>query len=590
MPTMESVNHGLKSCRSTHSRTFFIALFLLVLFTMGACSSDSDSTNTSGSSENTDNNGDQPSTTETIEPDSHEDESDYTWDSADEVLISLDTTSISVNGAGATVSDTRVTIESAGTYRLSGTLGDGQITVDTDDKEVVRLIFDGINIANSTSAAVNIASAEKTVILLEQGSDNFISDALSYVYDDPEEDEPNAALFSDDDLTIFGTGSLTVNARYNDGIASKDGLLIKGGTINVTAEDDGIRGKDYLIIENGNFTINSNGDGLKSDEDEDAELGYISIAGGSFDITANQGDAIQAETNLQIEDGEFTILAGDGHTLYTETDPDSKKGLKAGANLFIEGGSFSIDAADDAVHSNNGITIDGGTFELATGDDAMHADGALEVNDGSIDIDTCYEGLEAVTMTLNGGTITVSSNDDAINAAGDAGENRLYIHGGDITVYAEGDGIDVNGAMEMTGGTVLVHGPITSFNAALDYDATFSISGGLLIAAGSSRMAQTPGSSSSQNSLEVTFGTDQAAGQLFHIQGSGGEIVTFAPAKAYRSLVFSSPELHSGSSYSIYTGGSSTGTEAGGLYEGGSYSPGSLYADFTVNNTITVVD
>ena len=429
----------------------------------------------------------------------HDNAEDYVLDDAAETQIMLAGDVIEITGEGVEVNGRFATITSAGTYRLTGTLTDGQIIVDTEDEETVHLIFDGINISNESSAPIYIANAEETVIMLAEGSENVVTDGAAYVFPDPEEDEPNAAIFSKDDLTIFGEGSLTVEAHYNDGITSKDGLIITSGTINVSAVDDGIRGKDYLIIKDGNITVNAQGDGLKSDEDEDAAKGYISIEGGTIQITSG-GDAIQAETDVLITDGEFTIISGGGSNGVLDADA-SAKGIKAGVAVNIDGGTFTIQSADDGVHSNGTMTINGGSFTIASGDDGMHADASLEINDGTIDIQQSYEGLEANDVIINGGTIDIISSDDGINAAGGndnssinapngggrdnftGSQSTITINGGTITIAAggsgNGDGLDANGTITISGGDIVIKEPASYRDYSnIDYDTTISFTGG----------------------------------------------------------------------------------------------------------------
>ncbi|MCB0225373.1 MAG: carbohydrate-binding domain-containing protein [Anaerolineae bacterium] len=585
----------------------------------------------------------------------HDDEADYTWDSAAVIPIVLNGDAITADGEGVTVDGSTATITSAGTYSLSGTLVDGQIIVDTEDEDIVRLILNGVDIGNSTSAPINIVSAEETMIVLADGTDNYITDGDSYVFADPDEDEPNAAIFSKSDLTLSGSGSLTVDAHYNDGIASKDGLIIADGTITVNAADDGLRGKDYLIVKNGNITIDAQGDGLKSDNEDDTDKGYIAIETGTITITAG-GDAIQAETDVMITDGDFTLTSGGGSAGVIEEDA-SAKGIKAGVNVNIDGGTFTLDTADDAVHSNGSLVINDGAFVIATGDDGIHADSTLEINAGDIQITESYEGIESAVITINDGNINLVSSDDGLNVAGGndgsgmggrpgpggefgpgggpgqgdrpepgqgrgprpdgepgqapgfdlssmfgqgggpgqdgfatSGDYYLYINGGTIVIDAGGDGIDANGAIEMTDGLVIVNGPTQRMNGALDYDASFTLSGGFLVAAGSSGMAQAPGESSSQPSVLINFDSTQPAGTLVHIQTEAGEdILTFAPTKEYQSVAFSSAELTEGTIYQVYTGGSSTGTETDGLYLDGVYTGGASYTEFTVSGMVTRV-
>ena len=507
-----------------------------------------------------------------------------------------------------TVSGSTATITAAGTYVIQGSLADGQILVDA--KGLVTLVLNGAHIRSATTSPIFIKAAKEAVVILADGTENYLSDASTRVFEDPDEDEPNATLFSKDDLTITGGGALVIAANYNDGIASKDQLVITGGNITVNAVDDGIRGKDYLQISDATISITAQGDGLKSDRENDPALGYIAIASGLFRITAG-GDGIQAVTDVRIAGGEFVITTGGGSGARLPNDL-SAKGIKAGVKVVIDGGTFTIDAADDAIHSNDAIVINRGTFELYTGDDAMHADNTLEVNGGDIRIKTSYEGIESQIITVNAGDIHIVSRDDGINTAGGAavagmnprmgfggapggrggavatGNYHLYINGGNIVIYAGGDGIDSNGPIDMTDGLVIVHGPTERMNGALDYGGYFNISGGMVIAAGSSGMCQAPGDPSSQNSLLLNMNSTLQGGTLIHIRAAdGAPVLTFAPAKAYQSLAFSSPSLVRGATYQVWVGGSSSGVETEGLYQGGDYSGGSQLASFTISGVLT---
>jgi len=534
----------------------------------------------------------------------------------DAIAIALNGDSISADSATIRIDGRTATITAAGVYSLSGTLADGQIVVETEDEAVVTLVLNGVDITSSTSAPIAVMSAEEVALVLADGTTNTLTDAASYVYPSADVDEPNAALFSNADLTISGNGALTVNGNYNDAISSDDGLVIAGGTLVVNAADDGIRGKDYLAIQGGNITVTAGGDGLKASEDTDATLGYISVSGGVIQITA-AGDAITAETDVIISDGQFTLVAGGGSGSVVAADA-SAKGIKGLVSVVIDGGTFAIDSADDAIHSNADITINGGTFSIATGDDAVHADTSLTVNGGAIDVTTSYEGLESGIITLNAGDIHVVASDDGINVAGgtdssgmmagpgrggrggpggaqnlDAitytGSNFMYINGGTIVVDANGDGLDANGAIIMTGGLVVVNGPTNDGNGAMDYDGGFNISGGTIVTAGSAGMLQSPDAVSAQNSVLIYVG-QAAAGTLIHIQNSAGEdVLTFAPTKSYAAVTLSSAELVSGETYTVYVGGSATGTANGGLYSDGAYTPGTELGSFTVSSAVTTL-
>jgi len=532
--------------------------------------------------------------------------------------VVLSGSAIDASGEGIVVNGGRLTITTGGTYRLSGTLNDGQVVVDAADTDRVTLVLDSVHIACSTSAAIHVVNADKVVIALADGSKNVVSDGAVYVFDDPVSDEPNAAIFSADDLTIEGTGSLTVEANYNNGIQSKDDLEIVGGTIDVVAVNDGLKGRDSVVVRDARITVQAGADGIQSNNDEDPEKGTVTIESGTIRVTAGE-DGIQAETSLAVLGGDITITTGGGSDNSSSSgrgiwggwvsaaDSPSAKGLKAGINVTVSGGSIHIDSSDDAVHSNDTLTIDGGTFIIASGDDGMHADTELTINDGDITITKSYEGVESSSITVNGGTLHITSSDDGVNAAGGvdgssidgrrgqnpfsfSSDHALYVHGGTIVIDAGGDGFDINGPITMTDGVVLINGPTSNNNGALDYSGSFTISGGFLVAAGSAGMAQAPSAASTQNSVAMTFSSALSAGTIVHLETESGEtILSFAPSKPFQSVVFSSAELTRGTTYVLYTGGTSAGSVTGGLYSDGSYTPGTRVTDFIVTGTVTAV-
>jgi hypothetical protein len=543
--------------------------------------------------------------------DDHEKDDDYTWDPDQSVGITLNRNSATVTGNGATAEGNIVTISAAGTYDVSGSLTDGRIVVQADADELVRLVLNGVEINCSTSAPITIKSAKKVILIVPDGTENTLTDGASYVYDNSAEEEPNAAVFSKADLSVTGGGSLTVNGRFNDGISSKDGLILRNCNLTVTAADDGIRGKDYLVIRGGTITVTASGDGLVSDNDEDASRGYILVEAGAITVNAG-GDGIQAQTDALIAGGNWKLTTGKGAN-FTVSGDASAKAIKAKKNTIIDGGTFSISSADDAVHSDCGMTVNGGNFSITCSDDAFHADTVLVINDGGIDVTRCYEGLESRALTINGGTVRIVASDDGINAAdGSAntgggggrppgqggggglpiGNFTLAINGGTLAVTSGGDGFDINGSITMTGGMVIVNGPTAQNNGALDYDTGFRMTGGFLVAAGSSGMAMAPGSNSTQYSLLLNVTSTLPAGTLFHIQDSEGQdVLTFSPAKQYQSVAFSSEKLKKGTAYSVFIGGSSSGTVTDGLYSGGSYKAGgAAYTTFTVSSVVTKVN
>jgi hypothetical protein len=501
--------------------------------------------------------------------------------------------SITITGdtESATYEGNVVTINSPGTFNISGTIADGQIKVDTQEQGDVRLVFKGASITCSFGSPIDIENAERVIISLEADTENYLTDQHSTAVYDEDSEEIDAAIYSKEDLVICGSGSLTVDTDYKDGIKSKDGLIIDSSTIIVTSVDDGIIGKNYVSIEDGNINISAGGDGLKSTEESDALKGYIHIADGVFDIDAD-ADAIQAQTHIVIKDGEFSIVTAGGSD-YTVTD--TAKGLKATVGITINDGVFTIDTADDSIHSNDAIVINGGEFEIASGDDGFHAEKVLTINGGIIDIIDCYEGIESMVITVNDGEIHINSYDDPLNATDGSGMETnsgvaVYIKGGYIYLECtNADGFDSNGAVYLSGGTVVINGPVSGANGILDYG-TFTTTGGTLIGAGTYNMAQAPGSSSSsQNALLLIF-NQNSAGTLFHIESDDGtHVVTFAPLKAYSSVVYTSSQLEIGTTYKVFFGGTYTGgTVKDGVYSGGVYSGGTQYT-FTLNSRVTMI-
>ncbi len=382
-------------------------------------------------------------------------------DSSGVTYIVLNGTSISVEGKGVTVAGTKATITSAGTYNISGTLADGQIIVNSISSGTVALVLNGVSISNSRTAPIYVISADETAIVLGDGTTNSVSDPASYVFEDPTQDEPNAAIFSKDRLTISGNGSLTVNGHYNDGIASKDELVISGGTIIANAVDDGIRGKDYLVVTGGSITVTSGGDGFKADNATDVALGYISIADGSIHITSG-GDAIAAETNVAITGGTFTLTSGGGSTA-TLPDPLSAKGIKGGVSVAISGGAFTINSADDSIHSNGSISIQNSAtnINITSGRDGVAADTTVSITGGTI------------AATTGGGSGVTAS--DTISAKGIKGDTGVTITGGTITCNSADDGIHSNTSISIPSGS-----PNVTVTTAKDgiYGGTVGISSG----------------------------------------------------------------------------------------------------------------
>ena len=354
-----------------------------------------------------------------IDPDYTDDELDYDYDEAEVVAITLNGDNISCKSSDVKIDGSTITIQKAGTYLLSGTLTDGNIIVDSDDKENVRLIFNGVEISNSTTTPLYIKNAEKTILTLVDGTENTLSDGENYILDDESNNEPNGTIFSKDDLVINGLGSLIINANYNHGIQSKDLLKIISGNIDIISNGDSIIGKDGVIVKEAVINIESQEDGIKATKVEENK-GYIYLDNPKITIKAKK-DGIQAVTCLYVKDGKYNIGTGDTNEnsqSNSDTSADySRKGMKAGVDITIENGEYTIDSEDDGIHSNNSITVNAGTVNIASKDDGVHADTELTINNGDIKVSESDEGLEAKYITINDGNIDIISSDDGINAS-----------------------------------------------------------------------------------------------------------------------------------------------------------------------------
>ena len=635
-------------------------------------------------------------------------ELDDSFDRQSAASITLSGSTAQSNGSGVSINNATVTISKEGCYLISGELEDGQIIVDAGDSDKVQLVLDNASIHCSTGSAILVRNADKVKVTLAADSENELSDGTEYQTDD---DNPDAALFSKDDLVINGSGSLTVQGNYKHGIAGNDDLVITGGRLTVNSLSHALRGKDSVAILDGTFVLTSQKDGIQASNTEDSTKGWVQIDGGNFTIQSS-GDGIQAETNLSIYDGSFTITSGGGavngadHTEnrgggfgrpggnrpdsangqtspkmpsqpaeggqtpsempsqpaeggqtpsempsqpaegeqsssgnesdYSELifDPDdfddtstadsdttvSTKGIKAGNALLIQQGTFVIDSADDAIHSNYSVTIDGGSFQLSSGDDGIHAEAYLNINGGTTTIAESYEGLEAAQIHISGGTTQVFSSDDGLNATGGSsfelvdgllvlkdisssdteqtfgGRGGMFevedncditISGGNLTVTtSNGDGIDSNGSLNVSGGTVLVFGSSSGGEGALDYTGSSSISGGTLVALGSSGMAQSMEPDDSHATLMVTWDEVQPAGTRLTLCTQQGEILcSLQSTNSFQTAVIGTDSLSAGQKVSLYTGG--TVNSDSQLLTMGTLSDGELLCEVTLSEGVT---
>lgn len=504
---------------------------------------------------------------------------------------------------GVSVDGQTVTINQGGTYVLSGELTDGQVVVNVNEDEKVHLVLNDVTITNQQGPAILVEQAEKVVTTLASDTTNTLTDGDDYQLDG-DETEPDATFYSKEDLVINGDGELKVSGNYNNGIRSKDDLILVSGEYTVNAKNNALKGKDSVQILDGSYTLTTEeGDGIQSNNSDEEDKGYIAIDGGTFKITSGR-DGVQAETVVNIQQAEITIKTGENET----SDEESYKGIKAGNSLLIQNGTFKLTTADDSLHSDGDIAIKDGEFTLDSGDDGIHADNDLTIDGGTINVTDSNEGLEASVITINDGDIAVVASDDGLNTSdgsssdteetggqeGAPGEEQaddsllLAINGGTLHVDAQGDGLDSNGNIEMTGGTVTVDGPTEDNNGALDYEGDFEVSGGTLIAAGSSGMAMNVSDSSSQASLGVYFSETQSAGTIVSLQDSDGNVIaTYKPSKDFDHIVISSSELEVDESYTLVSGTDAKGTEQNGYYQDEEIVDGTELGTLTLSDTVT---
>ena len=312
--------------------------------------------------------------------------------------ITLSGNTASTDSDHVTVSGGTVTVNGPGTYLVSGTLANGGIVVNADKQDKVQLVLNDVSISSDTGAAIYVAQADKVFVTLAEGTSSTLTNGGRFAQD--ADGEIDAVIYAKDDLTLNGSGSLTINSPAGHGIVGKDDVTVTGGSYAITSSDSAMTANDTLAVAGGSFQITTNKDGLHSENSDDDTLGAIYITGGSFVIRA--------------------------------------------------------------------------------GDDAVHAESLLQIDGGSLDI-TAAEGLEATYIHINDGQINISATDDGVNAArkSSAYTPTVEISGGTLTVTmgpGDTDGIDSNGNLIITGGTVNV-----TAASAFDYDGTASFTGGTVI-------------------------------------------------------------------------------------------------------------
>ena len=370
--------------------------------------------------------------------------------------------------------DGNLTITEAGTYILSGEY-EGMITVEVGEEDKVQLVLENAAISNENGPAIYVRSADKVFITAAEGTVNTISDGSDYSLTD-DDTTLDAAVFSKEDLTINGSGKLTINGNYKHAVVSKDDLVITAKDLTVNAQNVGLNGKDSVRLLEAAVSVTAGSDGIRSENGSDADKGFVSVADSTVKIESGK-DGIQAETVFTAENANVSISSGGGSGVRSGSASESYKGIKAGVSISINGGVYAIDALDDAIHTNGSILIRSGEFTLQSRDDGIHANEKVEISGGTLNT-TASEGIEGTYVLISGGDITIAASDDGVNAArkSSAYTPTVEITGGTVTITmgaGDTDGIDSNGNIIITGGTVSVSG-----NSSFDYDGSATFTGG----------------------------------------------------------------------------------------------------------------
>ena len=535
------------------------------------------------------------------------------YDASKAVTIQLSGTTATASSDSVQISGSTVIIREEATYVICGSLS-GMLVVDAPDTAKLQLVFNGAEITSESSAALYILEADKVFVTLADGTENTLANGGSFVAID--DNNIDGALFSKQDLTLNGSGSLTVTSPAGHGIVCKDDLVFTGGSYVVNSASHGLDANDSVRIAAGDFTIDAGKDAIHCENTDDTAKGFVYISGGSIKAEA-EGDGIAASAYMQITGGAIDLLVGGGsengskahsdhfggfmgggpgggrpggmgpgnsQTTGAEDTSTSMKGLKSANSMLISGGNITINSADDAIHSDVSLTINGGTFTIASGDDAIHAEDTLTVTAGKIDISESYEGLEALHIDVRGGDIKLVASDDGLNAAGgtdqsgtEGGRDGMFgggkggrpgggfggmsgnsdgsikISGGNLLIHSSGDGIDANGSLEISGGYTVVVGPTQGDTATLDYDTSAVITGGTFIGTGAAGMAQTF-SDSGQGVIALQAGSQSAGTQIILQDKNGNTVLSHTPELSFAVVILSCPEMVKGETYTITVG------------------------------------
>ena len=436
-----------------------------------------------------------------------------TYDESEAVKITLSGKTAACNSSNVQIEDGVVTIKAAGVYVLSGTFTDGNIVVDAGDDDKVQLVLDGVSITAADYAAIYAKNADKVFVTLAEGAGNSLTVSGDYVQTD--DNNVDVVIFAKCDLTLNGTGSLTVKDNTGHGIVSKDDLVVTGGTYTIYSQDHCLNGKDSVRIADGTFNLSCDEDGIHAGND-DQQDGYVYIEGGDINISVGD-DALHAEGLLIITGGDIDVSK-------------SCEGVE-GYKILVTGGDIDVISSDDGFNAAGGSSGSGDNHD-GFGDSSGSGDNHDGFGGGP--------GMDGVDM----------------DADSDA---YILITGGTININADGDGIDSNGCIGITGGSVYVLGSSDNGNGAMDYGICAAITGGEIVAVGGSGMAQGFGDESTQCSALVNFDEWVDAGETITLTDSDGkEVLSYRVDKKFNSVVISTSDMKQGETYTLTVGDQSS--------------------------------
>lgn len=507
------------------------------------------------------------------------------------ITVTLENGNSSASSDSVIITDDTVRLTKEATYIISGRLDNGTVIVDVGDGEKPRIVLAGADISSVGSAALYVINAGKVVVTLAEGTENRLASSGEFI---ETEEGVDGAIYSKEDLSFNGKGSLSVEADQGHGIVCKDDLVFVEGSYTVSASSHGINANDSVRIKSAELNITAGKDGIKCENNSDTSLGFVYVSGGSIGISSD-GDGIASGAYVQIEGGSFDIVSGGGSEngedkdqggfggggrprgFFENTEEDdgtSRKGIKAASGVLIEAGTFKFDTADDSVHSDTSVTVNGGELEIKSGDDGIHAEKELKINGGTVDIKESYEGIEGASVLIAGGKISIIASDDGINASDGTssggfpggggrpgGHGRasygsscsVVISGGEIFIKASADGIDSNGTLTVEGGYTVVTGPTVGDTSVIDSDGAAVITGGTFVGTGSVGMGGYF-TDASQGILLLRSSGGNVSKEITVLDKDGSVLLSHAPELSYNVFIFSCPELISGQSYEVRFG------------------------------------